>query len=434
MALTLDKLERLLNDEEGATLDFKRTQYPFDEADDTAKSELLKDILAFANTPRQEPAYVLIGVDDVKGGRSRITGVDRHLDDAKLQQFVNSKTNRIVTFSYQPLHIEDREIGVIEIPVQERPIYLRTDFGKLGKEKVYLRHGSSTAVASPDEIVEMGNAPMPQSDSEQTRTYVQQRLIGWHRTGEKRFLQLTAGGNSTQWHVPVKDHRYQFSYLISTGDNETLGENSIKQVLKKVAIKVCDTVSTGYSMFEPIGDEVYVVPDEHIGTGEDVFEFNLTSLRDSDLWFPDFWRVAPDGRTTLVRAYREDRDGYGGRAGAGLSPEILMREITEFVTHSRWFAERFENPMEVFFRCSWNGLENRRISYSANDLNRYEVSPKVNQRTTEGIWSVSELARDWSAIVAELGCPILRLFGCDDCDQAYVESLAPKFVIRPRST
>ena len=290
MALTLDKLERLLNDEEGATLDFKRTQYPFDEADDTAKSELLKDILAFANTPRQEPAYVLIGVDDVKGGRSRITGVDRHLDDAKLQQFVNSKTNRIVTFSYQPLHIEDREIGVIEIPVQERPIYLRTDFGKLGKEKVYLRHGSSTAVASPDEIVEMGNAPMPQSDSEQTRTYVQQRLIGWHRTGEKRFLQLTAGGNSTQWHVPVKDHRYQFSYLISTGDNETLGENSIKQVLKKVAIKVCDTVSTGYSMFEPIGDEVYVVPDEHIGTGEDVFEFNLTSLRDSDLWFPDFWR------------------------------------------------------------------------------------------------------------------------------------------------
>jgi len=42
-------IEELLHEEEGAAVDFKRDQYPFDGADDATKSELLKDILAFAN-------------------------------------------------------------------------------------------------------------------------------------------------------------------------------------------------------------------------------------------------------------------------------------------------------------------------------------------------------------------------------------------------
>ena len=42
-------MEELLNEDESATLDFKRDQYPFDNATDEQKGELLKDILAFAN-------------------------------------------------------------------------------------------------------------------------------------------------------------------------------------------------------------------------------------------------------------------------------------------------------------------------------------------------------------------------------------------------
>ena len=41
--------------EEGPTLDFKREQYRFDKASDEDKSELLKDILAFANTSAPVP-------------------------------------------------------------------------------------------------------------------------------------------------------------------------------------------------------------------------------------------------------------------------------------------------------------------------------------------------------------------------------------------
>jgi hypothetical protein len=52
----------LLFEAEGAELDFKREQYSFEGADDRVKSELLKDILAFANAWRRTDAYILIGV------------------------------------------------------------------------------------------------------------------------------------------------------------------------------------------------------------------------------------------------------------------------------------------------------------------------------------------------------------------------------------
>ena len=149
-------LEQLLHEEEGSALDFKRDQYPFEGEDDKPKSELLKDILAFANAWRRTTAYILIGVDEVKGGRSEIVGVGTHLDDAKLHQFVNSKTQRSIEFSYQPFHTENVEIGVIEIPIQERPFYLKKKFGKLDENVVYKRDSSSTAIATLDEIARMG--------------------------------------------------------------------------------------------------------------------------------------------------------------------------------------------------------------------------------------------------------------------------------------
>lgn len=58
--------EELLHEEEGPSLDFKREQYRFNSCDDEARSELLKDILAFANAWRRSDAYILIGVEEVK--------------------------------------------------------------------------------------------------------------------------------------------------------------------------------------------------------------------------------------------------------------------------------------------------------------------------------------------------------------------------------
>ena len=149
-------LESLLYEEEGTALDFKSAQYPFNGASDNQKAELLKDILAFANSWRRTTAYILIGVEEVKGGRSKVVGVTEDLDDAILHQFVNSKTQRPIEFSYRLFSTGGVKIGVIEIPIQERPFYLSKRFGKLHEDAVYIRDGSSTRTATPDEIVKMG--------------------------------------------------------------------------------------------------------------------------------------------------------------------------------------------------------------------------------------------------------------------------------------
>ena len=155
MTFDIDHLHSLLDKEEGPTLDFKRDQYRFHKASPTEKSELLKDILAFANTTRDSSAYILIGVDEVKGGASKVVGIKKHIEDATLHEFVNSKTQRRVEFTYFPFSVDNFEIGVIEIPVQERPVYVKERFGRVRKGEVYIRDGSSTGVATPAEISAM---------------------------------------------------------------------------------------------------------------------------------------------------------------------------------------------------------------------------------------------------------------------------------------
>ena len=154
-------LETLLNMEEGSTLDFKQEQYVFEKATDRDKSELLKDILAFANTHRYRTAYILVGVKEVKGGKSIIVGVDGHLDDASLHQFVSFKTNRPAAFSYFPFEVKGATIGVLSLPIQRRPVYLLSKYGKLDANVVYVRNGSSTKPATPDEIADMGRTNLP---------------------------------------------------------------------------------------------------------------------------------------------------------------------------------------------------------------------------------------------------------------------------------
>ena len=149
-------LEGLLHEPEGTSLDFKSAQYPFESANDGEKAELLKDILAFANSWRRTTAYILIGVEEVKGGRSNVFGVEKHLDDASLHQFVNGKTQRSVEFSYHVIQIEGTTIGAIGIPVQKRPTYLKRRFDGLGALEVFIiRDGSSTRAATPEEIAKL---------------------------------------------------------------------------------------------------------------------------------------------------------------------------------------------------------------------------------------------------------------------------------------
>lgn len=148
-----DLIERLLYTGEGITLDYKRQGYITDGADPIPKSVLLKDILAFCNTWRSEPAYILIGVDNKD---QSIFPVDRHPDDSRLQELINSKTNRPIVFSYRPVTYRNQSLGLYTIEVQERPIFAKKKFGNVDQNAVYVRRGSSTTIADPEQIAKMG--------------------------------------------------------------------------------------------------------------------------------------------------------------------------------------------------------------------------------------------------------------------------------------
>lgn len=133
-------------------------------ASDEEKGELLKDLLAFANSWRRSDAFILIGIEEISGGPPVVRGITEHVDDARLQQFVNSKTQRPLTFSYRAVEFEGVQLGVLHVPLQDRPVYIKRDFGRLKANTVYLRRGSSTGIADPDEIARMGAATSQASE------------------------------------------------------------------------------------------------------------------------------------------------------------------------------------------------------------------------------------------------------------------------------
>ncbi len=151
-------VETLLNMAESTVLDFKSAQYGFD-GDEAARVELVKDIVAFANAWKTADAHIVIGAKDGKGQRAFVTGVEKHLEDHSVQQLVRSKTNVLVVFEYIPTTVDGKSVGIIRIArEQQRPVYLTRRFGALAANTVYIRHGSSTAEASPDDVARMGQA------------------------------------------------------------------------------------------------------------------------------------------------------------------------------------------------------------------------------------------------------------------------------------
>lgn len=147
---------RWLFESESDSLDFKRDQYKFIRASNKEKSELIKDILAMVNSWRRVDGYIVIGIEEKPEKPNILHGITKHIDDAKIQQFVNSKVNGICNLEYKTYTKDGNTFGIIRIPVQKRPLYLTKDFGDLKANTVYVRRGTSTSIANIDEISKMG--------------------------------------------------------------------------------------------------------------------------------------------------------------------------------------------------------------------------------------------------------------------------------------
>ncbi len=258
---------------------------------------------------------------------------------------------------------------------------------------------------------------------------VEERLSDWDKANEQRFDALLQAAKGFSWPVPLTGNHYRLSYLVQHED-EHIPINELRPLLEEINNEVRDTVWTGWSMFYPFTRPeiaATVHPENSDGTGEDLLETNLIGEGQFDTSMPDFWRVAPDGRATLVRGYREDVRLE--ESGAWLSPETVLRETAELVRHARAFARHFPTASAVSFRCTWNGLNGRQIGDF--DPSIYWSPGRIataDKRTTCGEWPIVKLNTDWHQIVAELGCPILTLFGVNFCSADLVAGMANRFI------
>lgn len=161
------RLEELRSAGESSTLDYKAERYRFAKASEDDKSELLKDILALANSQRSGEAYILLGFKENAPYPAEVVGLpaDGAVDDSRIQEFINAKLESKLNFHYEEQMFSGKQIGVISIPKQHRPFYVTKSYGRVEANTVYLRRGSSSGVATPREIYRMGDADQAKGDA-----------------------------------------------------------------------------------------------------------------------------------------------------------------------------------------------------------------------------------------------------------------------------
>lgn len=136
---------------EGKTLDYKRDRY--DTTITKKKYDLVKDVLAMANTPRDDSAYIVLGVEK-EDGQTKLLGVNKHDDEADMQSQFTDRVHPIPEFTYEIVSYEGKSFGVIVIPpVRRGPCVPVRDYEQfLRRHQVYWRVGSKNDTASPDDI------------------------------------------------------------------------------------------------------------------------------------------------------------------------------------------------------------------------------------------------------------------------------------------
>src|SRR5450432_2024723 len=148
--LSVIEFESLLNRPESAILDFKATMYDFmDDGELKTTSKFVKDVISFCNTIRTDTSYIIIGVDENKGGEKILHGILNDTDDAMLQQKVKDKVLPRPVFHYYTLVYQQKNFGVLEFPKfrYDTPLYPIIKMKGLEAGKIYSRQGTANTEA-----------------------------------------------------------------------------------------------------------------------------------------------------------------------------------------------------------------------------------------------------------------------------------------------
>ena len=147
----------LIKRPESENLDFKGDAYDIKDSKD--RNKFIKDLLAMANTPRQISAYIILGVRWNPTSGSKVVGLSHQIDDAEFQDAIGTdRVQPVPRFTYFPLQIDTRLVGVIEIPIGRDGPYTPTkDSSGVQAGAVYFRRGTQNARALASDLRRIHN-------------------------------------------------------------------------------------------------------------------------------------------------------------------------------------------------------------------------------------------------------------------------------------
>lgn len=144
---------------EDLQIDFKRE---LDLNTANGKAEFVKDVIAIANSSTTS-GFLLIGVENNKS----VVGTTS-LEEERIQQVVQTYVNPPIVLQCDNIPIASfgfLNVGVVQIRATNRPHKVARNFTFLNQNDVFIRHGSITVKASPEEIIQMHS-----EDNELNRT------------------------------------------------------------------------------------------------------------------------------------------------------------------------------------------------------------------------------------------------------------------------
>ena len=152
--MEIAEFEKLLKRLEDETIDFKAENYVFGGSTDGERREnrakFLKDIICMWNTPREIPAYIILGVKKNKDGSYDLTGINDFIDDAIFQQQLHGNLYPVPTVETIPIIYKNKKFVALKIPIGQSkgPVLAIKSFGEiLRSHQVYHRLKSSNAMA-----------------------------------------------------------------------------------------------------------------------------------------------------------------------------------------------------------------------------------------------------------------------------------------------
>ena len=150
-----NEFDKLLSKAESEILDFKQNGYDLSKS--SGKNSFIKDILAFANTPRSTVARIVIGVSWAPETGSTVIGLSRQFDDAEFQDAISEgRVQPRPKFRYIPYRYGDKNVGILEIDADRSgpytPIKDYPDPPSLQAGAIYYRSGTQNRRAIGETI------------------------------------------------------------------------------------------------------------------------------------------------------------------------------------------------------------------------------------------------------------------------------------------